>query len=363
MDFRGYDENELPGRTTNSFTFSGGGTSSTTLRKISRNLYANGVMLNVLEATVIRIGLRASLQSHLATQNEYAMDETVKYFEANGVRPSLVERFKNSTFSHGEDLGKLVSIYRKYVVSQQAAAAVPEEGPEPEPEALPDAAGWLPSLSDFIPSFGSVDRPEPQETQETPAPAPKEDETRPAEVSADISGSVITSEADLPTFGNQAPAANLLPGQQQNLEVLETQMQDVNEALAKITNLLAQQTSMSADEAQLASEKLASDNDVQLLVSKGLLKWSDLLKRDDTNPEIDWEKLAGVKRRLSATVQGDAASLKGNYRQYQKQRMKPGWTTLKNNTKIWHGARYAATPSHDGFRNPPGPQHGVFLGL
>ena len=59
-------------------------------------------------------------------QNQYAMDETVKYLEANGVGPRLLENFKRAQFSHNEDLGRLVSIYRKYVVAQQAAAAAPE---------------------------------------------------------------------------------------------------------------------------------------------------------------------------------------------------------------------------------------------
>ena len=80
------------------------------------------------------------------------------------------------------------------------------------------------------------------------------------------------------------------------------------------------------------SDQLEANPAVQNLVSSGMLKWDDLLRKDeDGKSVIDFAKIQKVSSAMRERSQSVNVSTKQTYQRFTEERVRPGY---KSNTKL-----------------------------
>ena len=113
-------------------------------------------------------------------------------------------------------------------------------------------------------------------------------------------------------------------------------MTDNAKAIIDATNALTAATrkakSLSPDQLAVLSDQLEANPAVQNLVSSGLLKWDDLLrKNEDGKSVIDFTKIQKVSSAMRERSQSVSANTKQTYQRFAEERVRPGY---KSNTKL-----------------------------
>ena len=107
-------------------------------------------------------------------------------------------------------------------------------------------------------------------------------------------------------------------------------------AIIDATNALIAATrkakSLSPDQLAVLSDQLEANPAVQNLVSSGMLKWDDLLRKDgDGKSVIDFAKIQKVSNAMRQRAQSMNVSTKQTYQRFTEERVRPGY---KSNTKL-----------------------------
>ena len=113
-------------------------------------------------------------------------------------------------------------------------------------------------------------------------------------------------------------------------------MTDNAKAIIDATNALTAATrkakSLSPDQLAVLSDQLEANPAVQNLVSSGMLKWDDLLRKDgDGKSVIDFAKIQKVSNAMRQRAQSMNVSTKQTYQRFAEERVRPGY---KSNTKL-----------------------------
>jgi len=113
-------------------------------------------------------------------------------------------------------------------------------------------------------------------------------------------------------------------------------MTDNAKGIIDATNALTAATrkakSLSPDQLAVLSDQLEANPAVQNLVSSGMLKWDDLLRKDeDGKSVIDFAKIQKVSSAMRERSQSVNVSTKQTYQRFTEERVRPGY---KSNTKL-----------------------------
>jgi hypothetical protein len=113
-------------------------------------------------------------------------------------------------------------------------------------------------------------------------------------------------------------------------------MTDNTKAIIDATNALTAATrkakSLSPDQLAVLSDQLEANPAVQNLVSSGMLKWDDLLRKDVNGKSvIDFAKIQKVSNAMRQRAQSMNVSTKQTYQRFTEERVRPGY---KSNTKL-----------------------------
>jgi hypothetical protein len=113
-------------------------------------------------------------------------------------------------------------------------------------------------------------------------------------------------------------------------------MTDNAKAIIDATNALTAATrkakSLSPDQLAVLSDQLEANPAVQNLVSSGMLKWDDLLRKDVNGKSvIDFAKIQKVSNAMRQRAQSMNVSTKQTYQRFAEERVRPGY---KSNTKL-----------------------------
>ena len=186
----------------------------------------------------------------------------------------------------------------------------------------------------------------------TPAPVPV-DPTPAPDASAPAAGvdpaAPISGPATAPVSGTPISAPATAPAIISEAQVKA--MTDNAKAIIDATNALTAATrkakSLSPDQLAVLSDQLEANPAVQNLVSSGLLKWDDLLrKNEDGKSVIDFTKIQKVSSAMRERSQSMNVSTKQTYQRFTEERVRPGY---KSNTKLkgllsFTGPRFMPAP-------------------
>jgi len=178
--------------------------------------------------------------------------------------------------------------------------------------------------------------PAPDASAPAPVPAAGVDPTAPISgpATAPVSGAPISAPATAPVSGTPISAPATAPAIISEAQVKA--MTDNAKAIIDATNALTAATrkakSLSPDQLAVLSDQLEANPAVQNLVSSGLLKWDDLLrKNEDGKSVIDFTKIQKVSSAMRERSQSVSANTKQTYQRFAEERVRPGY---KSNTKL-----------------------------
>jgi len=193
--------------------------------------------------------------------------------------------------------------------------------------------------------------PAPDASAPAPVPAAGVDPTAPISgpATAPVSGAPISAPATAPVSGTPISAPATAPAIISEAQVKA--MTDNAKAIIDATNALTAATrkakSLSPDQLAVLSDQLEANPAVQNLVSSGLLKWDDLLrKNEDGKSVIDFTKIQKVSSAMRERSQSVSANTKQTYQRFAEERVRPGY---KSNTKLkgllsFTGPRFMPAP-------------------